>query len=284
MHPLKLTFHQYIAAFEKRTKISKQKCRKDWINKGYDNSPLMTFIIQCHNKSDEVKYIVSKLRRIKSSEIIVIDDGSSNYHAKSFLGFFNGVNEFLIHTNDLFENVTYDRALRFANGKYVVLMQDDDDFDNLQWINEAISYFEKYPNMAILGGKDGIDFKVDFQKNDLYSITREMGKEKFKFVSSVDRAPMWIRKEQFDDILKHIDYNFAPFQFDDNELCLRAWLSNLQVGWYDAKFKSISAGGMRIWNTKFTSEQCERNIKLLFNLYKDKIEFINVLVESANYK
>ena len=42
----------------------------------------------------------------------------------------NGTNEFLIRSNDLFEVVTYDKAGRFSNGRFVALMQDDDDFDD----------------------------------------------------------------------------------------------------------------------------------------------------------
>lgn len=32
-------------------------------------------------------------------------------------------------------------------------MQDDDDFDNLKWVDDALAYFKKHPKMAILGGK-----------------------------------------------------------------------------------------------------------------------------------
>ena len=69
--------------------------------------------------------------------------------------------------------------------------------------------------------------------------------------------------------LKHIDFSFAPFQFDDIELCLRAWLEGYQVGWYQTEFSSLSAGGMRIWNNAFTAEQCRKNIQRLYELYAD---------------
>ena len=92
---------------------------------------------------------------------------------------------------------------------------------------------------------------------------------------------MWLDKNLFMEKLMHIDFSFAPFQFDDSELCLRAWLKGLQVGWYDARFKSLSAGGMRIWNSSFTGEQCRRNAAKLYLMYKDKKELLDQLLLEA---
>jgi hypothetical protein len=82
--------------------------------------------------------------------------------------------------------------------------------------------------------------------------------------------------------LHHIDFRFAPFQFDDYELCARAWLCGLQVGWYDARFRSLTAGGMRLWNNAFTQEQSERNGRLLYQLYADERDRISQRVRESN--
>ena len=104
----------------------------------------------------------------------------------------------------------------------------------------------------------------------------------FCFVTAVNRAPMWINKELYAQHLHHIDFRFAPFQFDDYELCARTWLSGLQVGWYDAGFQSLTAGGMRLWNNDFTKEQALLNGKLLYQLYADKQDEIRRLVSDSN--
>jgi hypothetical protein len=93
---------------------------------------------------------------------------------------------------------------------------------------------------------------------------------------------MWIRKDLYEQHLHHIDFRFAPFQYDDDEICLRSWQLGLQVGWYDAKFQSLTAGGMRLWNSEFTKEQMERNGKLLYQLYADKMNNIAIQVEKSN--
>ena len=41
--------------------------------------------------------------------------------------FLNRGNEFLLRANDLYENVMYDKTIRMVNGRFVALLQDDDD-------------------------------------------------------------------------------------------------------------------------------------------------------------
>ncbi|WP_455639388.1 glycosyltransferase family 2 protein [Parabacteroides sp.] len=280
---VRLFIEKIYCSIIKKIKIqNNKKSYEYWLSKGYNNTPDVTFIIQSHNKSLQVIHIVNKLRQWPSAEVVVIDDGSEIKHINALSSSLQGANEFVIRANDLYENVMYDKAIRFANGRYIVLLQDDDDFEDLSWVSEALSYFSKYPQLAILGGNNGSDFVIDeVQKFGLGSILdREEGKP-FQFVHHVDRAPMWINKSLFIEKLKHIDFSFAPFQFDDCELCLRAWLNGLLVGWYDARFKSLSAGGMRIWNSSFTQTQCRRNASKLYELYKDKKNEIDILVDKA---
>ena len=104
----------------------------------------------------------------------------------------------------------------------------------------------------------------------------------FFFVPHVNRAPMWLNRSLFLEKLKHIDFDFAPFQFDDVELCLRTWLNGCQVGWYKTGFSSLSAGGIRIWNNAFTQEQCEKNICKLYDLYSDKDVELHRIINTSN--
>ena len=270
-------------AIVKRFFKKKQKCYADWAAKGYVNEPLVTFIIQSHNKSLQVMHIVDKLRSYPKAEILVIDDGSESVHHDRLSRYLVRANEFLVRANDLYENVMYDKTIRMANGRYIALMQDDDDFKDLTWVDRAIHLFEQYPQMAILGGKDGMDFAIDKQQKKFEIVPYADGiLADFRFVAHVDRAPMWINKALFLEKLKHIDFSFAPFQFDDIELCLRAWLEGYQVGWYKTEFSSLSAGGMRIWNNAFTAEQCQKNIQRLYELYQRRERKIKDIIDQLN--
>lgn len=280
---IQLELSKIYCALIKRTNLkNNKKSYEAWLSKKYNPRPSVSFVIQSHNKSVQVKHLVGKLRGYSGSEIIVIDDGSDLAHTRSLAKCLTGANEFLIRSNDLYENVMYDKALRFANGRYVALMQDDDDFADYGWIDEAVFYLESTPGLAILGGRDGLDFIVDHAgRMGTDAPARGVGEAAFEFVAHVNRAPMWINRSLFREKLRHIDFSFAPFQYDDCELCLRAWLTGLKVGRYDARFTSLSAGGMRIWNSAFTLSQCERNGRKLYEMYKDKKEEVDALVAEA---
>ena len=69
---ISLLLSKVYSAVLKRT-YKKQKTYQNWLNKGYINTPLVSFIIQSHNKSIQVLHIVAKLRTVPNAEIIVID-------------------------------------------------------------------------------------------------------------------------------------------------------------------------------------------------------------------
>lgn len=279
---MKLLFEKLKLALQKRTgTVQKKKDHASWVAKDYRKEPKVTFILQSHDKSLQICHVLPKLRLYKDSEIIVIDDGSKMEHTQRLAAALTGANEFLLRANDLFENVTYDKTIRLANGQYIALMQDDDDFDGIGWAEKAVRLFEQHPKMAILGGLGGLDIAFEHDRQWAHG-GQSMAQDDFAFVTAVNRAPMWINRKLFRQHLHHIDFRFAPFQFDDYELCARTWLSGLQVGWYDAGFKSLTAGGMRLWNNAFTKEQSERNGHLLYQLYADKQEEIMRLVSASN--
>ena len=279
---MKLLIEKIKLALQKRTGSAQQKKNHaSWVAKGYRKEPKVTFILQSHDKSLQICHVLPKLRQYDNAEIIVIDDGSKSEHTMRLAAALTGANEFLLRANDLFENVTYDKAIRLANGRYIALMQDDDDFEGIGWVEKAVELFEQHPRMAILGGKGGLDIAFESDKMWAHGGASQSQGD-FCFVTAVNRAPMWINKELYAQHLHHIDFRFAPFQFDDYELCARTWLSGLQVCWYDAGFQSLTAGGMRLWNNDFTKEQALLNGKLLYQLYADKQDEIRRLVSDSN--
>ncbi len=278
---MKLLLEKIKLALQKRTgAVQTKKDHAAWVAKGYRKEPMVTFILQSHNKSLQICHVIPKLRQYEDAEIIVIDDGSSLDHTERLAKELTGANEFLLRANDLFENVTYDKAIRLANGRYIALMQDDDDFDGIAWVERAVSLFQQHPQMVILGGKGGMNIVFEDDRKVAHGGHQDTTGD-FCFVDAVNRAPMWINRELYKQELRHIDFRFAPFQFDDYELCIRAWLKGLQVGWYDAGFHSLTAGGMRLWNQAFTKEQSERNSRLLYELYGDHQEEFRQRVASV---
>jgi len=281
-----------------------QKTYESWAAKKYNPEPLVSFVIQTHNKSRNVLKFVEKLRQFKNAEIIVIDDGSVIKESMLLLENLIHANEFILRANDLYEVITYDRAIYLSRGKYVALLQDDDDFDDLKWVDDAIKYFEKFGDLAFLGGRAGMDM-LPFEKTSdklrgAYDLEGGYGQRKnsfkykfigddtesvdFKFVQLVIRAPMWVNRQLFIDKIKHIDQSFAPFQWDDAEVCLRAYSLGLKVGWYRTNFHlgAGGEGGMRIWNTALSHRQDEVNAQKVYDLYENKFEEFQSIIDKAN--
>lgn len=281
-----------------------QKTYESWAAKSYNATPEVSFVIQVHNKSLNVLSIVNKLRQFKNSEIIVIDDGSSKKESMLLLDKLDGANEFILKANDLYEIITYDRAIYLSRGKYIALLQDDDNFPNLNWVTDAIKYFEMYSDLAFLGGRLGMNMlpyeTTPDKKRGEYEFTNGYGQRKnsfkykfvgdsendgnFKFVQLVVRAPMWVNRALFLDKIKNIDQSFAPFQWDDAEVCLRAYTLGLKVGWYKTQFNlgEGGEGGMRIWNLDLHHRQDEVNAKKIYELYSDQFEYFQEIIDKAN--
>jgi hypothetical protein len=279
----RLLLFKLYSALLKRSPIKKGKSYGDWAAKGFLDFPDVSFIVQSHNKSVAVMDIVARLRTYPNAEIVVIDDGSKLKHTKQLADFLQGGNEFMVRANDLYEIVMYDKTIRFANGRFVVLLQDDDLIPDMKWLRQGLNYFEKYPDMVILGGFNGLKFQIDENlKQGSIDKCVDYNSTKFQFVHAVDRAPMIIKKSLYNQYLKHLNLAFAPFQLDDAELCLRAWNAGLKVGWYNADFQSLVAGGMRIWNNKLIQVLWNRNAATLYELYKDSVDEITKKVEEAN--
>lgn len=288
-------------AIKKRCGGEQKKSGKSfaaWKARGFVNEPEVSVVIESHNKSLQVMHIVEKLRSHPSIEIIVIDDGSDIEHTHRLASSLTRGNEFLVRANDLYENVMYNKCIKFAQAPIVALLQDDDDFDNLDWLTKAIELMHQHPKMVILGGQDG--FTVKFHDGDGIKHTLEENLElplesvrratadkilstdgQFRFVPAVNRAPMFINRDLFAQHLKDIPFSYAPFQYDDYEICLRAWLMGLQVGSYSAGFKSLSAGGMRLWNNKFAQEQMRRNGPQMYDTFKDRYCEVEKLCSEA---
>ena len=97
-----------------------------WGSRGYLWSPTVSFVLSTHNLSGAAMRVIDDLRQFADAEIIVVDDGSSHDHTRLLVDYLDGVNEFVLHANDLYDVIVLNRAISFARGTYVALIQDDD--------------------------------------------------------------------------------------------------------------------------------------------------------------
>jgi glycosyltransferase involved in cell wall biosynthesis len=246
----------------------------------YNDRPRVTAVVQLFNKRENIEAIVAALIAAPIGEIIVIDDGSSDGALEVLPRLLTGKNHFIIRSNDIFEVRTYSRALDFARGEIVALLQDDDlpPLDGL-WVQEALELFGRHPKLSILGGRNGLALRLKDDPASGQSITynqvdcREGQRSEipFTFVDVVNRAPMLLRRDVIVR-LGGIDNTFAPYQCDDVDLCLRAWRAGLQVGLYSANFvRDVGMGGMRLFNADSQPGQVKKNWKIIYDRYANDI-------------
>lgn len=301
-----------ISSARKNKNLKKQLEKSNKIEQSlsYNEEPLITFIVQFFNKKQNINKLIPRLRVNLNEELIIIDDGSSDGSYGEWPALLNRPNDFLIRANDLFEIRTYDRAISMARGKYICLLQDDDlpPVDNI-WIKQAIQLFENHNNLLILGGRDATTLLTPdpvssesescyYRKGDIagtpgvakYKIYKKpLFKDPktgipFMFSMSVNRAPTFIRRQQFLD-LGGIDQSYAPFQCDDTDACIRAWQNGFQVGFYSCPFiRDVGIGGMRAFNSNKVPAQARKNWLRIYDAYGSDIadESLENSVKSAN--
>jgi len=246
----------------------------------YNSQPRVTAIIQLFNKRQNIEAIIGALLSSSIEEIIVIDDGSSDGAIKILPRLLAGKNHFIIRSNDLFEVRTYSRTLDFARGEIVALLQDDDlPPSEGSWVEEAVVLFNRYPKLAILGGRDGLELRLRSVAGSppalTYNFVNQRGGQRievpFTFVDIVNRAPMLLRRAAIQG-LGGIDNAFAPFQCDDVDLCLRAWKAGLQVGVYPTGFiRDVGVGGMRLFNAERIPAQAKKNWGIIYDRYANDV-------------
>jgi len=276
----------------------------------YIEQPSLSIILQFFNKRHNIKKIIEGLRLTTAEEIIIIDDGSIDGSYEDWMKYLDRPNDFLLHCNDLFEVRTYDRAIRMAKGEFVCLLQDDDILPaNNIWVEQALTLFNIFPDLIMLGGRNGIDIMMPepaapqslqeyrqigdivecpgLHKLRLYGAPRYQEPSSgipFMFTMAVNRAPTFLRRSEFLQI-GGINQKYAPFQFDDDEAGIRSWLAGYKVGFYSCPFvRGFDVGGMSLFNSDKIKEQSLINAKQLYADYSEYIAngYLQNLVDTAN--
>jgi glycosyltransferase involved in cell wall biosynthesis len=250
----------------------------------YNPNPRVTAIVQLFNKRQNIEAIVAGLLVPAIEEIIVVDDGSSDGALEILPHLLTGKNHFIIRSNDIFEIRSYSRALNFARGEIVAFLQDDDiPPPDGKWVTEAVALFDRYPKLAVLGGRDGLELTLRIgpatsreSPNPItYRAINQRGGLRvdlpFTFAEVINRAPMLVRRDTIQR-LGWIDNTFAPFQCDDVDLCLRTWKSGFQVGLYSTEFvRDVGMGGMRLFNPEKMAPQARKNWGIIYDRYGSDI-------------
>ncbi|MBU2103121.1 MAG: glycosyltransferase, partial [Candidatus Omnitrophica bacterium] len=228
-----------------KKKVLQYKERRKQKGYAYNEHPLISFIVQSFNHRETVERIVRALRFAGEHEIIVCEDGSIDGSFQQWIKYLDRPNDFLIHSNDIHELRSGDRAARMARGEFICLLQDDSvPPENDAWVRQAIELFREFPDLVALGGRAGCQYYKESPK--IYQpnhITK--GGIPFMFASWTLVDPMFLRKKEFFEI-GGLNLNYSPagkpaIEYD-LDLSLRAWVAGFKVGFYHPPFKRRVGG------------------------------------------
>ena len=105
----------------------------------YVERPTLTWVVHSFNRISNLDQLHQGLRSLGPHELVVCDDGSLDGSHQRWLELLDRPNDFLIHSNDLHEIRSSDRAIKLANGELVCLVQDDDQVptDAVGWMKSS---------------------------------------------------------------------------------------------------------------------------------------------------
>ena len=253
----------------------------------YQDSPRLALILQSFNRVSNIEQLIDGVRSLGDHELIVCEDGSLDGSHEKWMSYLTRRNDFLIHSNDLHEIRILDRAIRFARSEIVCLVQDDDLIPrDTSWLDSVLDQFANNPKLAIVGGFMAFDsFDPDPAK-----AKRIWGEDDFRYVHHVNIGPYFIRRRSY-EALGGWEYSFSqvgePGIGYDNELCLRAWLNDYQVGYTFVPFKGPAGrypanGGTVLFSDEIRVRNSVSNSDTIFQKYGPHAERIEMLVAAAN--
>ncbi len=267
----------------------------------YLENPTVSVIVQSFNQVRNVCVLESRLRRTCVDELIVCEDGSIDGSHGEWLRRLVHPNDFLLHSNDIHEIRSYGRAIAYARGEIVCLMQDDDRPPrDGAWLKQAVEVFSNYPKLAVLGGWCGFDqyFAVEYNApwlppgvGTIPLIDPQTGLP-LVFVENVNIGPYFLRKRVFDE-MGGFDLRFSPpgepgITFEA-EFCYRAWRHGHQVALTHIPVKRetgsqgyIFPGGTTLWGNPERVRNEQANKKLIKELYHEDLPAIQAAIKQAN--
>jgi len=262
--------------------------------------PKVAIIISCYNQEELVEKNIYNLKEKlghKNYKIYFVDDSGKGNISKIIKKKFPFVKTIANKKNEGFSK-SYNKGIKLAKKEFdpewFIILNDDCEIREKDWLKKVLERTEKYPKTGIFGVKliyrDG-SIQWGIKNKKTYFFEREGIKEKDKEFSEdsetkeVIGAFMLIKKEVFENV-GLFDEGFSPFYGEESDLCFRAGKKGWKVTYLGGKElihyrnKSISKlSKEKVWFIKKkNSIRLEwRHYNFFKNIYYTLIHFGSVL-------
>lgn len=250
--------------------------------------PKVSVVLSIYNKEKTILGLLRRLDRALiqygNAELIIIFDGCKDKTEQIVRGYFKKKQSYPIKfevTPNIFEVASNNLGLKIGDGEYCVIIQDDNYVNDLNFLLEAVTFFEKNNKVVILGGLAGVNFyplgtklsgkgQIAMTENEVYwrqdEKTNSRLKERFFEVDACMRGPLFIRKE-FLEKHGYLDEAYMPLYNDDMDLAFRARKFGYKVYavLMNVENRSETIAHYSPERAKFWKETIEKNAKLLYS-------------------
>jgi glycosyltransferase involved in cell wall biosynthesis len=245
---------------------------------------MLSVVLTIHNKENLVERCLGSILSLSKdmSELIIVLDGctdNSQYLVEKRLGNCDIIHK-VVFTDDVFETKANNAGLREATQKYVILVQDDVVVDELGWDSRIIKPLQVYDDIFAVTAKNAHNNYLTGKKpgsgHDLIKhgeITNGLKgpRDRIEIRDSVNRGPLALDRDKALS-LNFFDEVYAPFVWDDHDICYRAKEKGWFCGSYSVKFISEKQWGTTRENPKSHSvwkTSNEKNQKIFYERYYD---------------
>lgn len=194
------------------------------------NLPLVTIVMLCWNRIEDVRESLSRLREstYQHLQVIAVDNGSTDGTHQMIENEFPEVQLLKMYKNLGIE--AYNIGFENAKGKYIVIL-DDDSFPGKNAIERMVQRFEQDPRLGVVA----FDVRNYYNYDDINNIEPDVDNntravDTQSYYMSFNGAGVGIRTELF----KQIGYYPEEFFLYNNELdsAFRIWDSGYSIQYF----------------------------------------------------
>ncbi len=257
-----------------------------------------SIVLTVHNKEFLIDRVIKSIvnNTVDDYEIIFIVDGcndkSREIIAQNIIDF-PLMKFYLKTTPNLFETRANNIGLRYASGKYCIIVQDDMIINERGWNERLSKPCESFSDIFAVTARTAHNWKINpssqhikegwFRDSGWCDILNhtdhvsgsQIARNKFSVRRSVNRGPLLLRKDILEK-LNYLDESYTPQDMDDHDLCYKAYQElGMKCGVFNIDFESRDEwGGTRINGQPkpWLFFAHHKNTRLFYSKYKNLME------------
>jgi len=256
--------------------------------------PKVSIVLSIYNKGDSIlrllKYLDKAILEYKNVELNIIFDGCKDKSEEIVHRYLRNKNYAITYetTPNIFEVKSNNIGLKKSTGRYCCIVQDDNIIYDRNIFFEAVTFLDKAPKIAILGGLSGVNYyprgtklegpgQIALNENEAYWRQDENTDSDFKHeffeVDACMRGPLFMRKSFLEEH-GYLDEIYAPLYQDDMDIAFRAKSLGYKVFavLMNVKNESSTIASYSPKRMKFFEDAMKRNTNIFYGRWNPTIK------------